>query len=129
MKNLHALVIDDDINFTDLMRMRLESWGHEVTVAHNWLSAMMLMGKVEFDVMLIDVDTPTGNGLTACRDLSVDPRIAGTPKVFITGCSAPETLQRCRDLGAQYIHKAARVFEELQKILEVIEPQSIVAEA
>jgi CheY-like chemotaxis protein len=104
--------------------MRLESWGHDITTAHNWLSAMMLMGKHEFDLMIIDVETPTGNGLTACSDLSDNAKIAATPKVFITGRSDVETLQRCRELNADYIHKASRVFDELQKLIDQIKTRS-----
>ena len=124
VNNLRVLVIDDDTDYTDLMQMRLELWGHDVTVVHNWLSAMMLMGKSEFDLMVVDVETPTGNGLTACSDLNQNPKIAATPKVFITGRSDTETVQRCRDLDANYIHKGSRVFDELQKLVDKIGDRS-----
>lgn len=127
MNSLQILVIDDDTDYTDLVRMRLELWGHEVTVVHNWLSAMMLMGKDEFDIMIVDVETPTGNGLTACNDLNQNPKIAATQKVFITGRSDAETIQRCRDIGAEYIHKGPRVFEELQNLVDQLANRSAVA--
>lgn len=126
MKKLRILAVDDDIDFARLMRMQLESWGHDVTVVHNWLSAMMLIGRKEFDVMLLDIDTPTGNGLTACSDLSSDQKVADTKKVFITGRSDPETVQRCRQLNAGYIHKGGNPFDQLRTVLEQIEPASLV---
>lgn len=118
---LNILVIDDDTDYTDMMRMRLESWGHAVTVAHNWLSAMMQAGRNEFDLMLIDIETPTGNGLTACEDLCQNPKIEATAKVFITGRSDDESIQRCYELNAKYIHKSSNVFDELLQVIAELE--------
>ena len=118
MTNLQILVIDDDTDYTEMMRMRLESWGHKPTIVHNWLAGMMQASRNDFDLMIVDVETPTGNGLTACRDLCDDPKIAATPKVFVTGRSDEETIQRCYDLGASYIHKASSVFDELKVLIE-----------
>ena len=125
MNELRTLVIDDDTDFCDLIRMRLESWGHSVTVVHNWLSAMMVAGREDFDVMLVDVETPTGNGLTACKDLADNPKIAATPKVFVTGLSDDDTIRQCRELNAQYLYKSSTVFDDLQRILADVEPSIV----
>lgn len=119
--SLQVLVIDDDTDYTDMMRLRLESWGHAPTVVHNWLSAMMQAGRNDFDLMLIDIETPTGNGLTACKDLCENPKIAATPKVFITGKSDDETIRRCDQLDAKYIHKSSAVFDELRIVIAGLE--------
>ncbi len=118
---MNILVIDDDIDYTDMMRMRLESWGHTATVANNWLSAMMQAGRNAYDLMLIDIETPTGNGLTACEDLCQNPKIDATPKVFITGCSDDASIQRCHELNAKYIHKSSNVFDELLQVIAELE--------
>ncbi|NND96175.1 MAG: response regulator [Pirellulaceae bacterium] len=115
--SLKVLVIDDDTDYTEMMRLRLESWGHTPTIVHNWLSAMMKTSRESFDLMLIDIETPTGNGLTACKDLCNDPKIAATPKVFITGRSDDDSIQRCYELNAKYIHKSSGVFDELLTVM------------
>tara|TARA_R110002049_G_scaffold4601_5_gene32799 strand:- start:1108138 stop:1108530 length:393 start_codon:yes stop_codon:yes gene_type:complete len=120
MNQLQFLVIDDDIEFTELIRIKLESWGHAVTVANNWLTAIFKADRIRFDCMLVDVDMPTGNGLTACRDLSTDPQFCAIKKVFITGKSDLETKQRCHDLNAAYVHKSKDLFLNLRTAIDSI---------
>jgi len=114
MDSLSVLVIDDDADYTNLMQLKLQSWGHEVVIANNWLSAMMLLGRNDFDVALVDVETPTGNGLTACKDLCCDPKIAAMAKIVITGRSDEDTVRQCNELGAVHISKGAKVMDELK---------------
>ena len=121
MKNLNLLVIDDDAEFTSLLKLRLESWGHTVTVAVNWLAVTRQLDQKCFDAILVDVETPTGNGLTAFEFLNEDAKVASIPKVFVTGRNDAETIQRCHAMHARYVYKSSQLFADLEHYLAEIQ--------
>ena len=57
-----ALVIEDDSTIADVLRMKLEREGHEVTVAPNQREAYHLVDEVAFDFALLDLRLPTHEG-------------------------------------------------------------------
>jgi len=85
MRKLNVLLIEDDLDFAHSLRLRIESWGHQVTMTHNWLSMMMYLKKEECDVIVSDIETPTGNGLTVFEFLNQEQSVSLVPKVFVTG--------------------------------------------
>ncbi|QDT05568.1 Gliding motility regulatory protein [Rubripirellula lacrimiformis] len=123
MSELNILLIDDDVDFADAAAMSLRSLGHNITVTHNWLSVMLKLKDGNFDAIVADIQTPTGNGLTAMGFLSQDPKISQIPKVFVSGLNDPETIQSCQSLNAMYLHKSATVFNELCATITYIAAQ------
>lgn len=57
-----ALVIEDDTPIADLLRMKLEREGHEVTVAPSQHEAYHLLDDGAFDFALLDLRLPTHTG-------------------------------------------------------------------
>lgn len=57
-----ALVIEDDKTVADVLRMKLEREGHEVTTASNQSEAYHLLGTQSFDFALLDLRLPTHDG-------------------------------------------------------------------
>ena len=120
MRKLNVLLIEDDLDFAHSLRLRLESWGHQVTMTHNWLSMMMCLKKEDCDVIVSDIETPTGNGLTVFEFLNQEQSFIHLPKVFVTGLSDAETVRQCYQLNAGYIHKSPVVFDELKTFIESV---------
>ncbi|GAA5506751.1 response regulator [Novipirellula caenicola] len=117
MQSLHVLVIEDDIDFAQTLEITLRASNHDVTVTHNWLSVMAKLRTEQFDLIIADIETPTGNGLTAMEFLNQDDSVAKIEKVFVTGREDAETLRRCREMNAGYLHKTPRVFAELDQFI------------
>lgn len=62
------LVVDDQQDIRELVRMTLEIDGHEVHEADNGLAALRLASQLSPDLMLLDVMMPGGlDGLDVCR--------------------------------------------------------------
>ncbi|EMI16288.1 Two-component response regulator protein [Rhodopirellula maiorica SM1] len=120
MQSLHVLVIEDDVDFANTLEMTLRASHHHVTVTHNWLSVMAKLRTDDFDLIVADVETPTGNGLTALEFLNQDDAVAKIEKVFVTGRDDAETMRRCREMNAAYLHKTPRVFAELDEFVRSI---------
>ena len=57
-----ALVIEDDSALADVLRMKLEREGHEVTIAPNQGDAYHLLDDRPFDFALLDLRLPTHAG-------------------------------------------------------------------
>src|SRR5688572_18406811 len=57
-----VLVIEDDAALADVLRMKLDREGHEVTVAPSQRDAYHLLGNESFDFALLDLRLPTHVG-------------------------------------------------------------------
>ena len=60
---LNVLLVDDDIEFTDVASNIIEFLGHNVSVASNLNSAYQWLDGQEFDHILLDFMLPDGSGL------------------------------------------------------------------
>ena len=64
-----VLVVEDEVDLSQLMRDRLVADGHEVAVAHDGAAAMAAVSKRVPDVVLLDWMLPDMDGLAVCRRL------------------------------------------------------------
>lgn len=77
------LIADDNVVLTEIWRDSLEGEGHEITLARSGSEALSLLDRYEFDLVLTDMNMPSGGGIsvtTAKKDLN-----AGIPIVVISG--------------------------------------------
>jgi DNA-binding NtrC family response regulator len=63
------LVIDDEADICDLVRLLLERAGHEVVATTNSRTAMSLLAERAFDVVITDMLMPDRDGLEIMADL------------------------------------------------------------
>lgn len=64
-----VLIVEDEVDLSQVMRDRLVADGHEVTVAHSGAAAMAEVTKHVPDVILLDWMLPDMDGLAVCRRL------------------------------------------------------------
>jgi len=64
-----VLVVEDEVDLSQVMRDRLVADGHEVVVVHNGAAAMAEVSKRVPDVVLLDWMLPDMDGLAVCRRL------------------------------------------------------------
>ena len=80
-----VLVVDDTESVRSLFRKLLSSDGHDVVAAADGAAALEAVHRHRPDVILLDVDMPTMDGLEVCRRLKADPGTRLTPVVMVTG--------------------------------------------
>ncbi len=68
------LVVDDSKLVTDIVKMRLEMYGYDVTLAHSGEDALASISNDVPDLMVLDVQMPGMDGYEVCRRLREDPR-------------------------------------------------------
>jgi len=98
------LVEDIDIN-QELITEMLVRLGHRVEVAANGAEALLLAQSLEqnpgaWDMILMDIQMPVMDGLTATREIrALGGRAATIPIVALTANAFAAEMQECRDAG------------------------------
>ena len=67
MANEKILVVDDDQNICELLRLYLTKEGYQVTLASDGEDALNQYGQVKPDMVLLDVMMPKLDGWEVCR--------------------------------------------------------------
>ena len=111
------LLVDDDSDLLQVVGQRCRSIGLNVQHARNLLTATAVIDKFVPDVVCVDVEMPTGNGLRFCEALAADPRTAQVPIIVLTGRKDTETMRTCEQMGAHYAFKSADVWAALEPII------------
>ncbi len=84
------LVVDDNQLNQKLAATLLTKRGHAVTVAENGLEALTSLSDAKYDMVLMDIQMPVMDGLTAVRKIREDPAKYGRlPVVAMTAHALP----------------------------------------
>jgi len=78
------LVIEDDDVARELMRMALESRGHDVTVAENGVAGYDAALFVKPDLIVTDIQIPGADGVHVVRRVRDTRSLENTPILVIT---------------------------------------------
>jgi CheY-like chemotaxis protein len=96
----NILVVEDNFDCAESLRMLLEVSGHRVAMAYDGVSAMALLRQERPDVVLCDIGLPGGmDGYEVARAIRDDPRLSGVYLVAMTGYGQEEDRERARQAG------------------------------
>lgn len=118
LKNKTVLLVDDDDDALQVLGARCRSVGMQVLTARNLLTALGQVEKHRPDVICVDVNMPTGNGIGFCEMMASDPVTAAIPRILITGDATPQRRKEARALNAPLVPKSLDVWGTLQPLLE-----------
>ena len=112
------LVVDDDTNICELLRLYLEKEGYSVTIANKGMQAVKLFAEHQPDLMLLDIMLPELDGWQVCREIR---KYSNKPIIMLT--AKGETFDKVLglELGADdYITKPFEAKEVLARIKAVL---------
>ena len=112
------LVVEDDSNIVELIRMYLDKEGFDVRIANNGGKAIEEFQKKEPDLMLLDIMLPVMDGWGVCAKVRETSRV---PIIMLTAKS--EVMDRIQglEMGADdYIVKPFEMKELLARINAVL---------
>ena len=118
------LVEDIDIN-QELIAEMLNRLGHRVDLARNGAEALALACRLElepdaWDLILMDVQMPVMDGLTATRSIrALGGRAATIPIVALTANAFATEMQECRDAGMDDHVAKPSGFAQLKQAVEL----------
>jgi CheY-like chemotaxis protein len=92
------LLVEDDADTREMLRLTLELAGHRVTPAGTGAEAIGLAAQVEPEILLIDLALPDIDGHEVARSVRAALG-AGVVLIALTGFGGAEDLRRCRVAG------------------------------
>jgi len=81
------LVVEDDPDILELLRLNLSQAGFEVTTAKNGDDALAALRRSQPDLVLLDLMLPGRSGTEVCREIRGDDRLRATPVIMLTAKS------------------------------------------
>src|SRR5271170_1771993 len=82
-ESLKLFLVEDDDDFSYLMRKSLERAGHQVTVCHSGADALIVLSHANFHLVLLDQKLPDMSGLDLLQ--AVHREGIATPVLMVTG--------------------------------------------
>ncbi len=108
------LVVDDEPKIRLFIRANLEARGYEVHLAQDGLEAVETAGRVQPDVIVMDVNLPRLDGIEACRRIR---QWSDTPVIMLTVREDEKDKVKALDQGADdYVTKPFGMDELLARI-------------
>ena len=112
------LIVDDDVNICELLRIYLEKEGYETVVANDGADAVKLVFAQNPDLVLLDIMLPGLDGWQVCREIRKQSEI---PIIMLT--AKGETFDKILglELGADdYVTKPFETKEVVARIKAVL---------
>ncbi|MBT9555695.1 MAG: response regulator [Myxococcales bacterium] len=94
---LRILLAEDNATNRLLALRMLERWGHDLTAVSNGAEAVAEVGRQYYDLILMDLQMPTMDGIEATRTIRAAERLRGrrTPILAMTAHAAETDSARC----------------------------------
>lgn len=124
------LLVDDELNFLEIISTKLSASGLEVVVAHNAAEAIDAAQKISPDLILMDISMPGATGTDAALAIKQNPATRNVRIAFLSNMkdpwpatAAPKELL-ARQLGMEdFIDKAGDLDVIAAKVKEVLAAQ------
>ena len=112
------LIVDDDVNICELLRLYLEKDGFDTVVANDGATAVQYAEKFSPDLILLDIMLPRLDGWQVCREIR---KTSETPIIMLT--AKGETFDKILglELGADdYVSKPFDTKEVIARVKAVL---------
>lgn len=117
MKNI--LMVEDDSTITFAVKYAVEQEGFNLDISENLENARKIVNSKEYDLILLDVMLPDGNGYEFLKQLREHDE--DTPVIFLTACDEEVNIVMGLDIGGDdYITKPFRVRELISRINAIL---------
>lgn len=113
------LLVEDDRTLSETLTRHLNQNGYHTTFAYTKEDAVMKIKNLKFDLILLDITLPDGDGFAVCeeiRQISTDTRI-----IFLTAKDLESDILKGYNMGADdYVTKPFSLPVLLKKIAAVV---------
>ena len=113
-----VLLLEDNVELAELLRLVFEMWGFQPTVAHLGREASRLLEEQEFRLALVDIDLPDTTGFEVVAGALAQGWLQNTKIIFFLGESSDDRLAMARQFpGSLFVPKPF----EMQNLLGLIQ--------
>ena len=96
---LHVLVAEDNVDAAETLRMILEVWGYQVSVAHSGPAAIEAARRLRPDAVVCDIGLPGASGYEVAKALRAEPTNRGAILIAVTGYGGATNRQAALSAG------------------------------
>ena len=115
MDPINVLLVDDEVEFLETLRKRLEKRNVNVSAAYSGEEAIGVLGREPVDVVVLDVKMPGMDGIETLRQIKRDHPM--TEVIMLTGHANVEVAIQGMEIGAfDYLMKPMDIDDLLYKL-------------
>ena len=119
-KNCRVLVVDDNLDAAETLKMLLEFSGYEARMVHDGPSAVEVALAWHPHAVLLDIGLPGLSGYGVARQIRLEPTLKGMVLIALTGYSQESDRQSSLDAGFDHHLAKPASFEVLEKLLQAV---------
>ena len=122
-----VLIVDDDVNTLDFLRLLLQQYGYEIFCARDGCEAVEILETQPVNLILADVAMPRLNGYQLCQQVksAANPHLALIPVVLMSCRTLDSDIRYAKALGADdYLIKPFLI----EDLLAVVQGKILAAE-
>ncbi len=122
-EKIKILIIEDDVFLADLYRTKFELENFAVSVAYDGEKGREMIGRIQPNIILLDLILPKIGGFTILEQLKDDKVLKGIPVILLTNLSQKADIDRGLKMGADdYLIKAhfmpSEVVAKIKKLVQ-----------
>jgi CheY-like chemotaxis protein len=116
-EKISILIVDDIFENLEILSNILTSEGYNITFAESGRSALNIISRKNFSLILLDVMMPDMSGFEVCEILKKDEKNSDIPIIFLTARTETEDIVKGFELGAvDYISKPFSAKELISRV-------------
>src|SRR4030067_3768729 len=122
MRGKKILLVDDDADFVEAIKIILENKSYDVSVAHDGKEGLKKVETEKPNLIILDVMMPEMDGYEVCAKLKADPQYEHIPILLLTAVGeAITTTKYTREMGMKmeaddYIPKPVELMELVERV-------------
>ena len=93
----NVLIVEDNVVNATILEKMVSRIGYQSTIVYSGQDALKILAEKDYDVILMDIQMPVMDGMTATR--WIRHRGISTPIIAVTANSDNEVRRRCMELG------------------------------
>jgi CheY-like chemotaxis protein len=114
------LIVDDSAMIRRIVSQILQEYGHRTLLAENGQKGYEQAVANQPDLIIMDIEMPVMDGITATEQLKTDTRTARIPVIFFTALGSEENIQQANNAGGIGFLNKPICKEELGKAISDI---------
>ena len=125
LKRRKILVVEDEADFLDLLRLYFKQEGFAIATATNGLDAVKKARSLMPDLILLDVMLPELDGFAVCEILRNDSATASIPVVMLTGlCGQMSKCAGIESGATEFVTKPTRPEDIVSKVKDMLQQRA-----
>ena len=119
MPKKKILIVDDEIELVDLVKIRLEARGYDVVTANSGLEGLSKAAREQPDLIILDIAMAEMDGYSTLQKIRCDETLKETPVIMLTAYAQMKSLFEMEGIS-DYIVKPFDAHDFVSRVENVL---------